>query len=95
MLQGRALELDNICQEINIKDLCKRPWASSLSEEKEFKLPMREKELTVSTATAQLTTGCLYALHETSLETSGDCTEVFQRNCVVSVPQKLLFRRTG
>lgn len=25
MLQGRALELDNICQEISIKDLCKRP----------------------------------------------------------------------
>lgn len=50
MLQGRALELDNTCQEISIKDLCKRPWAHPLSEEHEFELPRRGEELPVSAA---------------------------------------------
>lgn len=88
MLQGRALELDNICQEISIKDLCKRLWASPLSEEKVFELRMREKELTVSTATSQLTTGCLSALHETSLGTSRDSAQSSFRGAVLSVSPK-------
>lgn len=36
MLQGRALELGNICQETNTKDRCKRPQAHPLPEEKEL-----------------------------------------------------------
>lgn len=46
---------------------------------------MREKELTVSTATSQLTTGRLYALRETLLETSRDSAQRSFRGAVLSV----------
>lgn len=42
MLQGRALELGNICQETNTKDRCKRPQAPPLPEEKELELLTRD-----------------------------------------------------
>ncbi|POI35707.1 hypothetical protein CIB84_000541 [Bambusicola thoracicus] len=59
MLQGRALELGNICQETNTKDRCKRPEAHPLPGEKELDLLTRDKELAVSSAPSWLTMGAL------------------------------------
>lgn len=95
MLQGRALELDNICQEISIKDLCNRPQAHPLSEEKEFDLLARDNDLTVSPALSQLVTGWLHALHQTSLGASGDAAQRSLEELGLQCPPVLLLQCTG
>lgn len=84
MLQGRALELDNICQEISIKDLCKRPWASPLSE---FELPERERADCVRSDLPADDGASLCTARDFAGSQQRFCRGVFQRSRVVGVPQ--------
>lgn len=76
MLQGRALELGNICQETNTKDRCKRPRAHPLPDEKELELLTRGKELAVCSAPSWLTMGALMGCTGGSLVVLGGLSEV-------------------
>lgn len=76
MLQGRALELGNICQETNTKDRCKRPRAHPLPDEKELELLTRGKELAVCSAPSWLTMGALMGCTGGSSVVLGGLSEV-------------------
>lgn len=87
MLQGRALELGNICQETNTKDRCKRPQAHPLPEEKELDLLARDRELAVSSAPSWLTMGALLHCVGCTGSSSRWCWEVCPRSWLCSDPQ--------
>lgn len=87
MLQGRALELGNICQETNTKDRCKRPQAHPLPEEKELDLLARDRELAVSSAPSWLTMGALLHCVGCAGSSSRWCWEVCPRSWLCSDPQ--------